>query len=225
MTNHTNYKVPPPFTSKVDLDSYLNLDPRVCLLCGKALHTFGTHLKLLHNISPRDYKRHFNIPVSTPLTSPTAHKVFSRATKKKQTEGKLDLIENARKMRQARSSTQPLTPRTPRTNRTTTWKDEDAERVIRVMSEKQAPIKTVLGEMSYETFCRILRRNKNLIPMYHSAIAALPYSVQAKMCQLSPQFTQDCLKKQQEGLSIQDIADLYQVSTAVVRLKIKGHNP
>lgn len=47
---------------------YLN-EPRLpCLLCGKRYDLLSTHISKVHKLTPREYKRIFNIPLSYSLT-------------------------------------------------------------------------------------------------------------------------------------------------------------
>ena len=40
-----------------------------CLECGKGFTTLKKHLAISHNLSPKDYRKKFNIPAKTPLVA------------------------------------------------------------------------------------------------------------------------------------------------------------
>lgn len=53
-------------------------DKVFCMVCGKGFTTLKKHLAISHNLSPKDYRKKFNIPVKTPLVA----RNYSEAKKK-----------------------------------------------------------------------------------------------------------------------------------------------
>jgi len=49
-----------------------------CMECGKGFTTLKKHLAVSHNLTPKDYRKRFNIPTKTPLVA----KNYSEAKKK-----------------------------------------------------------------------------------------------------------------------------------------------
>lgn len=41
----------------------------ICMVCGKSFQMLGQHLSAKHGLSPRDYRKRFNLPADQPLTS------------------------------------------------------------------------------------------------------------------------------------------------------------
>lgn len=71
----------------------------ICLICGKGgMKTLARHLNQVHNITPREYKKQFDIPSKQPL----AAKKFSESRKKLAEErGLADNLAKARQIRMA----------------------------------------------------------------------------------------------------------------------------
>ena len=49
-----------------------------CMECGKGFTTLKKHLAVSHNLTPKDYRKKFNVPAKTPLVA----KNYSEAKKK-----------------------------------------------------------------------------------------------------------------------------------------------
>jgi len=67
-----------------------------CMICGKGMKTLKRHLATAHDMRPRDYRKMFDIPASTPLVA----KNYSQARKKMAKD--LNLAEKLVKARAAR---------------------------------------------------------------------------------------------------------------------------
>jgi predicted transcriptional regulator len=52
-------------------------DKVYCLICGKGMTTLGRHLRLVHEITPAEYRKQFDIP----RTQPLAAKAYSEQRK------------------------------------------------------------------------------------------------------------------------------------------------
>ena len=50
------------FTTPEELAAYFGGDKIECLLCNKHFRAIGTHLMLLHNVSPDEYREMYGIP-------------------------------------------------------------------------------------------------------------------------------------------------------------------
>ncbi|MBI5420662.1 MAG: MucR family transcriptional regulator [Deltaproteobacteria bacterium] len=53
-------------------------DKVYCMVCGKGFTTLKKHLAISHNLSPKDYRKKFNVPAKTPLVA----RNYSEAKKK-----------------------------------------------------------------------------------------------------------------------------------------------
>jgi len=73
-------------------------DQVFCMICGKGgMKTLSRHLSMTHGITPREYRKQFNIPATQPLTA----KNFSE--KRRQTALERGLADNLAKARAVRS--------------------------------------------------------------------------------------------------------------------------
>ncbi len=62
----------------IPVNKAFGADKVVCLECGKGFTTLKKHLAISHNLSPKDYRKKFNIPTKTPLVA----RNYSEAKKK-----------------------------------------------------------------------------------------------------------------------------------------------
>ncbi|MBI5576880.1 MAG: MucR family transcriptional regulator [Deltaproteobacteria bacterium] len=53
----------------VPVNKAFGADKVFCLECGKGFTTLKKHLAISHNLSPKDYRKKFNIPAKTPLVA------------------------------------------------------------------------------------------------------------------------------------------------------------
>lgn len=44
-------------------------DKVTCMICGKAMTTLGRHIRTVHQITPAEYRKQFDIPRTQPLAS------------------------------------------------------------------------------------------------------------------------------------------------------------
>ena len=62
----------------IPLNAAFGAEQVFCMECGKGFTTLKKHLAVSHNMSPKDYRKRFNIPTKTPLVA----KNYSEAKKK-----------------------------------------------------------------------------------------------------------------------------------------------
>lgn len=53
----------------VPVNKAFGADKVFCLECGKGFTTLKKHLTISHNLSPKEYRKKFNIPSKTPLVA------------------------------------------------------------------------------------------------------------------------------------------------------------
>jgi predicted transcriptional regulator len=53
----------------IPMNKAFGADKVFCLECGKGFTTLKKHLAISHNLSPKDYRKKFNIPSKTPLVA------------------------------------------------------------------------------------------------------------------------------------------------------------
>lgn len=53
----------------VPLNKAFGADKVYCMVCGKGFTTLKKHLAINHNLSPKDYRKKFNIPTKTALVA------------------------------------------------------------------------------------------------------------------------------------------------------------
>ena len=76
-----------PFTSIEDVRKYLSGETMVCLLCGKSYKRIGTHLLAIHGLAVDEYKRRYDIPWTYGLICKESSKKYSKAVKKRMSDG------------------------------------------------------------------------------------------------------------------------------------------
>src|SRR3970282_1405115 len=62
----------------IPLNAAFGAEQVFCMECGKGFTTLKKHLAFSHNLTPKDYRKRFNIPTKTPLVA----KNYSEAKKK-----------------------------------------------------------------------------------------------------------------------------------------------
>jgi len=62
----------------ISLKKAFGKDKVTCMICGKAMTTLGRHIRLVHQITPAEYRKQFDIP----RTQPLAAKAYSEQRKK-----------------------------------------------------------------------------------------------------------------------------------------------
>lgn len=73
------YRIPRPFTTLGQVETYLS-QPRIqCLLCGELRSSLGAHLAKVHKMTGDEYRVRFGIPYSCPLACPDSRKRWASA--------------------------------------------------------------------------------------------------------------------------------------------------
>jgi predicted transcriptional regulator len=62
----------------IPLNAAFGTEQVFCMECGKGFTTLKKHIAVSHNLSPKDYRKKFNIPAKTPLVA----RNYSEAKKK-----------------------------------------------------------------------------------------------------------------------------------------------
>src|SRR5574341_1179500 len=62
----------------MSLKAAFKSDKVFCMMCGKGFTTLKKHIAIAHNMTPKDYRKKFNIPTKTALVA----KNYSEAKKK-----------------------------------------------------------------------------------------------------------------------------------------------
>jgi len=62
----------------VSMKKAFGKDKVYCMICGKGMTTLGRHLRMVHGITPSEYRKQFDIP----RTQPLAAKAYSEQRKK-----------------------------------------------------------------------------------------------------------------------------------------------
>jgi predicted transcriptional regulator len=62
----------------VPLNKAFGSDKVYCMVCAKGFTTLKKHLAISHNLTPKDYRKKFNVPTKTPLVA----RNYSEAKKK-----------------------------------------------------------------------------------------------------------------------------------------------
>jgi len=81
----------------VSMNKAFGADKVYCMVCGKGFTTLKKHIAVSHNLSPKDYRKKFNVPAKTPLVA----RKYSEA--KKKIAQKLGLAEKLAEGRKKRS--------------------------------------------------------------------------------------------------------------------------
>lgn len=61
----------------ISLKKAFGKDKVICMICGKAMTTLGRHIRMVHQITPAEYRKQFDIP----RTQPLAAKAYSEKRK------------------------------------------------------------------------------------------------------------------------------------------------
>ena len=61
--------VPPEIKPAIPLNAAFGAEQVFCMECGKGFTTLKKHLAVSHNLSPKDYRKKFQIPGKTPLVA------------------------------------------------------------------------------------------------------------------------------------------------------------
>lgn len=61
----------------ISLKKAFGKDKVICMICGKAMTTLGRHIRMVHQITPAEYRKQFDIP----RTQPLAAKAYSEQRK------------------------------------------------------------------------------------------------------------------------------------------------
>lgn len=61
----------------ISLKKAFGKDKVTCMICGKAMTTLGRHIRAVHQITPAEYRKQFDIP----RTQPLAAKAYSEQRK------------------------------------------------------------------------------------------------------------------------------------------------
>lgn len=78
------------FRTKEDVIEYLSGDKVTCLRCGREFTNLGPHLRMAHEIDPKDYRQQFHIPQNMGLCGRSLSKLFSENTKERHERGEID---------------------------------------------------------------------------------------------------------------------------------------
>ncbi len=62
-------EVVPESKPAVSMDKAVGADKVFCMVCGKGFTTLKKHLAISHNLTPKDYRKKFNIPGKLPLVA------------------------------------------------------------------------------------------------------------------------------------------------------------
>jgi predicted transcriptional regulator len=81
----------------VPLNKAFGADKVYCMVCGKGFTTLKKHLAISHNLTPKDYRKKFNVPTKTPLVA------RSYSESKKKIAQKLGLAEKLAEGRRKRA--------------------------------------------------------------------------------------------------------------------------
>lgn len=89
-------EVAPEEKPAVSLKAAFGAEKVYCMVCGKGFTTLKKHIAIAHNMTPKDYRKKFNIPAKTPLVA----KKYSEAKKKMALQlGLAEKLAKARKKR------------------------------------------------------------------------------------------------------------------------------
>lgn len=70
------YPVLPRAMSIEEIDAYLDSDPIPCLLCGHSFRVLARHLRLIHAMTPDQYRERYGLPYSVGLAAVSSRQRF-----------------------------------------------------------------------------------------------------------------------------------------------------
>lgn len=178
------------FTTKDQALKYLSQPTLTCLLCGQENIKYLTrHIKTKHQITPREYKLQFGIPLQASL-------VGQETLSKRQLNPGLSPQKQKEIVTKMRNARDPNKKPHITSTKHELYKRFDYTQVFKKLSygiSMREALNRTEGAPSYETFCRLIKKDEELKDNYYKAIYKLPYNLQAKMGIMSNQFLLDCL--------------------------------
>jgi len=225
------YPVPAHNFSMEETERYFSGEKITCLICGKLYHKLGGPHLLLHSITVQEYKDRYGLPHRTGLVGRLSHERYSEATHAKIDAGAMQHLGN--KDIQAMAALAARKAR-PRRNNT--------ERCIKNLSIKEISKDDVISILNYmkENDVALMGACKNagrsfghtrgkireygLEGLWQEAIDSLSLETLV----LSEQVTKSntiknlAIKKREDGLSINRIAEDLKTSVMTVRRLLYG---
>lgn len=225
----TQRKVRPPpefvrrdtqFQTREELDSYLNADKIVCLLCGLRFTRLAPHLLQKHDVAADAYKIQYGIPFHRGLTTPQNREASSTKMLSMYAEGKI----RAPSALELRLRSQDLPPRRARAK---FLLDEDIQKLItsrggkplwtrghyeefirRVVSGR--PVQSVGMDSDVPGWTatkRYLAKHEDLRQVYEKAIAEMPPHLQVQARRTGPAVREAVMAMRKEGLLWREISE------------------
>lgn len=197
-----------------EVKAYLSQPTLTCLICGNSgFILLSAHLRTCHQITPRQYKLMFNIPLTYSLIPPQAKEARSHRASPNR-----DPKEHAAKMRAGKSTTRSYPIEFPRLERKK-YPDYDYSEVFNKLRQgfkMREALSSTPGAPSMETFCRMKKRFPELEKQYQGVLNSLPFSQQVKKKLVTKELYEVCKSLKATGLSQNKIAKQIGISTALV---------
>jgi hypothetical protein len=88
------YPVKSGYMDKEQIESYLSGDKITCLLCGKNSPVLSHHIKVIHNVTPEEYKQMYGLPFSIGLAAGEWRKLSAERSRQLVKDGKILTLES-----------------------------------------------------------------------------------------------------------------------------------
>ncbi len=217
------------FQTREEVDSYFSGDKIQCLLCGKWFQQIsGNHLKFKHEIDNDDYREMYGLPWLRGLVGKRLHE--RNVEMGKRAYAKSGKTENLKKLHESKPS--PARPHQPfqrdflsrlalrNHNLSGHYREEDFEAILERMREQKRTFNDVCNDPdmpSRLSWREYKIRSPGLEEKAREVTYGLPYPLQAKCRNFSPQFKLDCQDMRARGMSLNKIARTLGLSTNPVR--------
>ncbi len=217
------------FQTKEEVDAYFASDKIQCLLCRKWFKRIGgTHLTRKHGITADDYREMYGLPWRRGLTGKLNHEQNVQMGKRTFANRDKEL------MLERLHSVKASPPRPPQPfmkdmisrmsqefcERARKYRREDFEAILERMRDQRRTLGDVCNDPdmpSRSSWTQYANKHPEMKITYRETIYSLPYSLQARIQSLSPQFSIDCRDMRARGMTMGKIAEALGVNEESVR--------
>ncbi len=186
------------FHTKEEVDGYFSGEKIQCLLCGGWFDRISSdHLESIHGATPDEYRERYGIPGTRELTGKGGSQSPGGTTKKRSVRGS-----DAGHGRGGK------------------WRTEDYERILERMREQKRALREVCGGKDvpgYASWKKFVKTHPDIAEKARQIHHTLPYAVQLRIKDVSPDFLADCRSMNAKGWGLEKIANALGVSMGPVR--------
>ncbi len=213
------------FKTNAEIKAYFSGDKIECFLCGKRFHALsGTHLRVIHGVSPDDYREMYGIPWGNGLIGMLSHEKRSISAKRLIAEGKIKPLAKGEPRLSSKSPDRRPHPECILTG-LKKWHQADYEAAFDKMRTLKRPLRELCKNdpdlPSLTSFMQYMDANPEFAAKLQKFYDSQPYSFQSRIYHNSPRFRIDCERLRTEGMTQKEIAIKLAVSPSTVSRMLK----